>query len=83
MGSHSALIQAPEEVRWSSGADAQGAWAAVGQLLLGRHAWLRGVAGRLMGLAFADPNIGEDIPAILWLGHGGKSFEESSALLGL
>ena len=35
------------------------AWAATAELLLHPHAWVRMAAGRLLGLAFAEPKIGE------------------------
>lgn len=35
------------------------AWAASAKLLLHPHAWVRMAAGRLLGLAFAEPKIGE------------------------
>ena len=34
------------------------AWATAAELLLHPHAWVRMAAGRLLGLAFAEPKIG-------------------------
>ena len=51
-------MQVPAEVRWAAGEDVQALWLAAGRLLLDRHAWVRRAAGRLLGAAFADAQIG-------------------------
>ena len=47
------------QLAWQQGETVAAAWSATAELLLHPHAWVRMAAGRLLGLAFAEPKIGE------------------------
>ena len=47
------------QLAWQQGEVVAAAWATAAELLLHPHAWVRMAAGRLLGLAFAEPKIGD------------------------